>query len=311
MRFSLSLEPGPLRATVVLLFGVVCIGFSGIFTRAADAPGVVVAAWRLGLAAAVMTVPFARQTPKHHRRLTPILLSWAVLGGVFFAVDIGLWNAALDTTTAASTTFLGNIAPVWVGLFTLIVLRQRLPRFYWLSVMLALGGAGLMIFGGELGAGALKGDLMAVGASFFWAGYQMVTARIRPRMSNASYVLIMNVTAFAILLPVSLLSGFTMTGYDQETGLIILAATVVSQLGGFISVNYALGYLPAVRATIILLLQPVVAAVAGVLLLHEPFGGWRLVGGVLILAGVYLVIRLPAQARAQSTTTAVPASTGD
>lgn len=305
MRRAITLEPGPLRATVVLLFGVLCIGFSGIFTRAADAPGVVVAAWRLGLAGAVLTIPFARQAPDQRRHLKPRLLGWAGLGGALFAVDIGLWNAALDYTTAANTTFLGNIAPVWVGLFTLIVLRQRLPRFYWLSVALALGGAGLMIFGGELGLGVRQGDLMAVGASLFWAAYQVVTARVRPRMDNLVYVLVMNLTSFAILLPVSLLSGFSMTGYDQRTGLIILAATLISQLGGFLAVNYAMGYLPAVRTTLILLLQPVVAAVAGVIFLAEPFGGWRLVGGALILAGVYLVIRLPVRERVEA------AATGD
>ncbi len=281
-----------LRATVALLLGVGCIGFSGVFARSADAPGIVTAVWRVGIAALVLAIPFMRQRPEK-RHLSRRLLGGAILGGVFFAADLGLWNASTDYTTAANATFMANMAPLWVGLATLYVLRERLPRFYWPSIALALGGAGVMIFGGGTDLAVRQGDLMALVSSLSWAGYQMVTARARTGtgVSNLSYLWLMCLTSFLILLPVPPLSGYALAGYDTRTTLLLIGAGLVSQVGGYLGINYALGHLSAARVTVILLLQPVLTAIFAYILLGEDFGGVRLIGGALILVGVYLVNR--------------------
>lgn len=281
-----------LRAYLALALGVGCIGFSGVFARSADAPGIVMAVWRVGIAVTVLFIPFLRQRPEK-RTLSRRLLGGAVLGGTFFAADLGLWNASTDFTNAANATFMANMAPLWVGLATLFVLRERLPRLYWPSTALALAGAGVMIFGGGADLAVRQGDLMALVSSFSWAGYQMVTARARTGtgVSNLSYLWLMCLTSLLILLPVPPLSGYALAGYEPRTTLLLIGAGLVSQVGGYLGINHALGHLPAARVTVILLLQPVLTAIFAYLLLGEAFGGVRLIGGVLILVGVYLVTR--------------------
>jgi len=279
-----------LRAHLALLAGVTCIGFSGIFTRSAGAPGIVMAVWRVAIATLVLFIPFWRQDPRR-RRMRRSLLGLAIFGGVLFSTDLGIWQASLDYTTAANATFLGNTAPLWVGLLTLVVLRERLPRRFWPSAVLAVGGAALMIFSSQGDVSVQQGDLMALSAGLFWAGYQIVTARVRVRMSNLSYVWIMSATCTVLLLPIIPLSGFSFTGYSSRTMLLIVMAGLVSQVGGYLGINYSLGYLSAARVTILIMLQPVIAAVGAYLLLGEAFDGWRLVGGGLIMVGVYLVTR--------------------
>ncbi|MBN1965803.1 MAG: hypothetical protein JW910_14220, partial [Anaerolineae bacterium] len=77
-------EHPTLRAYLALLAGVLCIGFSAIFARYADAPGIVVAAWRVSTATLVLAIPFMRQPPARRlpRRAS---LGWALLGGALFA----------------------------------------------------------------------------------------------------------------------------------------------------------------------------------------------------------------------------------
>jgi drug/metabolite transporter (DMT)-like permease len=279
-----------LVAYLALLAGVLCIGFAGIFTRWGHAPGVVVAAWRVGLATVVLAIPMARQ-PANRRRISRHALLWTVFGGVMFALDMGIWNASMDYTTAANATFMGNTAPLWVGLATVFLLRKRLPRLFWPGIAIALTGAALMIFSNGGDVSVRQGDLMALLAAIFWAGYQLSLGHVRSNasVSNLSSLWIVAATGSVLLVPVTLMSGFPLVGYDRQTMLALLGAGLVSQIGGYLGINYALGHIPAARVSVVILLQPVIAAVAAAVLLGEPFGGWRLVGGALVLAGVYLV----------------------
>ena len=90
------------------------------------------------------------------------MLTGAVLGGLFFGMDVGIWNASLDYTPAANATFMTNTAPLWVGLFSLFVLKEKLPRLFWPGMVLALGGAALMVFSNGGNVAVRQGDLKAV-----------------------------------------------------------------------------------------------------------------------------------------------------
>ncbi len=285
---TIPTRPGILRVYLILLLGVFAFGFSAIFARAADAPGTVVATWRVAIAALLLTIPFARQ-PADQRRLDRDTLRWGLIGGSIFAISLANFHIALDYTTAANATFLGNIAPLWVGLITLLVLRKSLPSLFWPGVAIALPGAALIVFGNGGVVGIQGGDLIVLAGSVIWAIYQIITAQARAHMSTLTWVWLIVTIATIWLIPFSLLLGYAPGGYDARTTLAMLGAGVVSQTGGFLAFNYALGHLSAARVSVANMLQPVVTAIAAALLLGEPFGGWRLVGGVLILIGVYLV----------------------
>ncbi len=288
---SINTEPAPVvRAYAALLAGVLCIGFAGVFTRSADSPGIVVAAWRVGLATVVLALPFARQRPTH-RRITGSALKWTVFGGVMFALDMGIWNVSMDYTTAANATFMINTTPLWVGLITVFVLRKRLPQLFWPGIAIALSGAALMIFSSGADMAVRKGDLMALAASAFWASYQISMGHVRTisQVSNLTSIWIVAAVGSVILIPATMLSGASLIGYDQQTMLALAGAAIISQIGGYLGINYALGHIPPARVSVVILLQPVITAIAEAFLIGVPFGCWLLVGGALILAGVYLV----------------------
>lgn len=279
-----------LRAYLILAVGIFAFGFSAIFARAADAPGFVVATWRVGIASLLLTGPFLRQ-PAEARRLRRGTRRWVVLGSFTFALSLAVFHMALDHTTAANATFIGNLAPVWVGLFTLIVLHQALPPVFWPGVVVGMFGAFFIMLGAGSVGGIQGGDIAVFFNSTIWAAYQVVTAHARARMSAQSWVWWVLVISSATLFPLALLFGYRLTGYDQATTLAMIGAGVISQAGGFLAYNYALGRIAAARVSVAGTLQPVLTAILAALLLGEEFGGLRLVGGALVMLGVYLTSR--------------------
>jgi len=81
------------------------------------------------------------------------------------------------------------------------------------------------------------------------------------------------------------------TGYPTQSYLAFLGAALVSQVGGYISIGYALGHLPASVVSPTLIGQPVVTAILAIPLLGEGLRTEQWLGGLVVLAGIYLVHR--------------------
>lgn len=286
------------RAYFILGASFTAFGFTAIFARAADAPGLVIAAWRTAIATILLGILFLRQ-PAEQRRVDRVTLQRGLIGGTIFASALGSFHYALDYTTAANASFLDNVAPLWVGLITLFVLRKPLPRLFWPAVGLALAGAALIVFSAGGLSNPNTGDLIVLAQSLVWGLYLVLTGEWRARVNTLTWVVMVMAVSTFWLTGFSLLQGYVLSGYSTPTTLAMIAAGVISQTGGFLGFNYALGYIPAPRVSIAAMLQPVITAVAAAILLGEAFGGWRLVGGALILSGVYLVtVRGPALSKA-------------
>ena len=85
--------------------------------------------------------------------------------------------------------------------------------------------------------------------------------------------------------------GQPLTGYSTRAYLYMLALGLVVQVGGQMAVSYALGYLPASIVSPTLLLQPVLTGLLAVPILGETIAPVQMLGGVAVLAGIYIVHR--------------------
>jgi drug/metabolite transporter (DMT)-like permease len=281
-----------LRVYSALALGIVCIAFSAIFVRWAGVPGTVSAFYRVAIAALVLSLPFARGLARggvvRDRRIWLL----AAGAGVFFALDIALWNTSLFLTTAANATLLGNDAPIIVGLGALLLFHERLNRSYWLGLALALVGMGVIIGFDVLSRTSLGGgDLLALAGGASYGLYLLATQRIRARMDTLSSLWIAGVVGAVLLLPVNLIAQRALWGFSTRAYLALLGLALISQVAGWLAINYALGHLPASIVSVTLLAQPVMTAFLAVPLLGEPLAPRQLLGGALALAGIYLVNR--------------------
>jgi drug/metabolite transporter (DMT)-like permease len=185
-----------------------------------------------------------------------------------------------------------NTAPLWVGLGAMLFFGERRAGLFWFGLALAMIGAGVVLGGSalqasEFGLGTLFGLLAAV----FYGAYYLVTQRGRAYLSTLSYFWISTTTAAALLLLFNLLLGRPVTGYDTITYIYFLALGIVAQTLGWLTINYAQGFLPASVVAPTLLGQPVVTAIFAALLLGEQLATWQVLGGLMVLLGVYLVHR--------------------
>jgi drug/metabolite transporter (DMT)-like permease len=277
---------------LALVSGIVCLSFSAMFVRWAEAPGPVVAFYRMGIATLALAPLFWRQQLHLKRKLTLGLWVFPLLGGVFTSLDHAFWSSSLSFTTAANATLLGNTAPLWVALASWLIFRERLKRQFWIGLFFTLGGAVIV-----LGSDFLRhpsfgiGDLLASTAGFFYGCYFIVTQRGRQRWDTLSYVWLVSLVSAAGLVIINLGLGNALTGYPALSYLAFSGAALVSQVGGYFSIGYALGHLPASVVSPSLIVQPLLTALLAIPLLGEGLRIEQGLGGILVLLGVFLIHR--------------------
>lgn len=278
-----------LLAYLALGVGILSIGFSAIFVRWAQAPGTVASFYRMFVPLIVLALPFFRNLRKSGP-LPIIAIRLAIFGGLFFAADLTFWATGVTLSGATNPTLLANTAPLWVGLGALVFFRERLGLRFWIGLAAALAGA-LLILGldslqsASLGTGTFFGLL----AGFFYGGYFLITQRGRERLDAMTYFWISAFSASLALFVLNLTLRIPLLEYSPRTYLSLLGLGLVSQAVGWLAINYSQGYLPATLVAPTLLAQPVVTALLAGPLLGETFLFWQVVGGIAVLAGVYLV----------------------
>ena len=281
-----------MRAYAALLVAIAGISWSAIFVRWAGVPGTASAFYRVLIAGAVL-IPW--RLARGSSRTVSTRARWlAVAGGVFFALDLALWNTAVLRTHAAVASTLGNNTPFFVGILSWLVLRQRPRASFWTGLALALAGC-LLIMSADLRRGAaggsLTGDLFALGASVFFAAYLMTTERIRTSMDTLTFNSLAIAGSIVTLFVLCLVLGLPLTGYPPRAWLALAGLGLVSQLVAYYALVYALGHLPATITSVGLLAQVPSTAILAMLLLGEPLTTVQIAGAAVVLAGIYVVNR--------------------
>ena len=215
------------------------------------------------------------------------------IGGFFFALDLAFYNTSILQTSAANATLLGNNTPIVVGLLTWLVFRRRPAFSFWIGLTLAVAGS-LVIMGADLAKHAKfgLGDAMALAAAACFAVYLMATEEIRAHSSTLEFLRLAILSSTIFMFVFALLLRVPLGIPDHRTLLALLGLGLVSQLGGYLALTYALGHLPATITSVSLLSQGPLTALLAALLLGEPLTGYQIAGGVLVLVGVGLANRL-------------------
>ena len=272
---------------LAVTLGVLCIGTSAIFVKLAGTPGSVSAFYRVTFAGAALLPLFMLRRKKLH--LPRADLGWIALGGLLLALDLALWQTAILLTSAAAATLLANNSPIWVGLGAMLIFHERLSGKYWLGLFIALGGMAFIVGGNTAALRFNTGDLLSIGASFIYASYMLVTQKARLHTDTLTLNTLTMLVGILILLPLNLALGQELSGFSARTWLALVGLGLLPQFLGWLAINYAMGHLHAARVSVILLGQSVVTAVLGVLLLGEALSAAELLGGLLVLGGIYLV----------------------
>jgi drug/metabolite transporter (DMT)-like permease len=250
--------------------------------------------YRMAIAAAVMALP-ASVRARRAGSLSARHVGLAVLAGLFFAGDLAAWNTGVLITNAANATLFGNTSPFWVSLGAMLLFKEKLSPVFWAGLALAMTGAAIILGGDFLTHLTLGvGDVLALLAGFFYGGFFLATQRARDGLSSLVSWWISAAASAAALLVFSVALGQPLTGYPAVTYWSLLALALVTQVGGYLRINYALGHLPASIVSPTMLGQPVLTALLAVPLLGESLTLVQIGGGLLVLGGIWLIHQRPA-----------------
>jgi drug/metabolite transporter (DMT)-like permease len=265
-------------ARLQLLGAALLFSTGGAAIKAADFTGWQIASLRSGIAAAALLL----MTPAARRGW-----SWrATLVGVAYAGCLTLFVLANRLTTAANTIFLQSTAPLYILFLGPWLLKEPI-RKQDLGFMLAVGfGLALFFVGVEQPAATApdpgRGNLLALASGLCWAlavcGLRWLSVDQR-RGSPTAAVVAGNLIAFLLSLPMALpigthsIADWAIVGY-LGVFQIALAYTFVTS---------AIHVIPALEASMILLLEPVLNPVWAWMVQRETPGVWALLGGAVIL----------------------------
>jgi len=241
-------------AYLALVAGILCIAWSAIFVRWTDIPGSASAFYRLLIPAMVLAPTWVmdRKAPAVSATTAAIIS----IGGFFFALDLAFYNTAILKTSAANATLLGNNTPIFVGLITWLIFRRRLGMAFWLGLALAVAGS-LVIVWGDLARRAHVGwgDAMALAASACFAVYLIATEKVRGHTGTLVFLRLAISSSAAFLLAVNLALRVPLGIPSGRSFAALVGLGLVSQLGGYLALTYAMGHLPATVTSVSLLSQ--------------------------------------------------------
>lgn len=277
-------------AYLALLVAIFCVGWAPLFVRWTDIPGSASAFYRMLIPAAILlpTFFFRNNTTPVSRRSHWII----AIGGIFFALDLALYNSSILKTSAANASLLGNNSPVFVGLLTWLLLRRRPQSSFWIGLLLAISGTLLIVRVDMLRHAKLGlGDAMSIGAAACFALYLIATEEVRGTIGTLQFLRLAMISTTVALFVINFLLGNSFRVPNARTWGALLGLGLISQLAGYMALTYALGHLPATITSISLLLQGPLTALLAAILLHESISVAQIAGGLLVLVGVGLAHR--------------------
>lgn len=279
----------PFNPLVILILGIIGVSTGSIFARLADAPALVTAAYRVGLASLILVPLAAWKARDELRSLSFRDIRLAILSGFFLALHFATWISSLDYTAIANSVVLVNTIPLWVGLFTPLIAKDRLARATLVSIIISVGGGVIIGFGDfATGGRALLGDLLAVIGAICAAIYLLIGRNLRRKLSLISYVALCYGSAALFLWLVVLVLKLPLTGYSTQTVTAFWAMALISQIIGHTSYNWALKWFSAGFVAVALLGEPIGATIMAYIIFDEGLTWVKFIGGLFILSAIYI-----------------------
>ena len=285
---------------LVLVVALLGISFAGPLVRLSHADPLAVAAWRLGFSLVVIAICLAvqgswRQWARLDRRGVVV----GVGAGALLAIHFWAWNASIQFTTVAASVVLVNTQPVVVAALSALWLREPPTRRQWVGIAIAMLGALVVALPDIVRSGAggswraLVGDLLALVGAATAATYFVAGRRLRATLDLWPYVGLVYGACFVVLVLVGVSIHVPLAPQPPRELAIFAALAVGPMLLGHTGLNYALRYLPAYVVNLTLLGEPVGATLLAAALpgIHEVPGPATLVGGVIVLVGIYVTAR--------------------
>ena len=280
----LETRVSPMAALVV---AILAVSTSAILVRWSAAPPSVAAFYRV-LFTVGLLAPLAFS--KHGDDLRSLRRSDAL------AVHFAAWFQSIEWTSVAASVTLVQSQPLFVAVGAALYLDERLTLPKVAGLLVAVAGAVVMSLG-ELLSGALvgprplAGNGLAVLGAVMMAVYVLAGRSLRERVPLIPYVTVVYSACAVVLCGFVVAQGDSLTGYPPVEWGLFLAMAVGPGVFGHTVINWALEHVESSVVSVSLLGEPVGSTLLAMVLLAEFPGHWTVIGGGVVLGGIYVTAR--------------------
>jgi drug/metabolite transporter (DMT)-like permease len=288
------------RWALVLLWIVPAL-WSVNYIVARKAPGIIgphlLSLGRWSIAAFVLVMLSHQELWAKRKEIAQVWWQYLALGALGMLV-CGAWvYQGARSTQAMNIALIYAASPVLISLGSVWMLGESFSKRQVLGVTLALGGVVHVVVKGQWAAlsqvAFVVGDLWILAATFAWAGYALLQKIWPSTLSATARLAAIALAGVVVLLPFSTWEVFQphLTVWGAQALWLVIIAGLLPGLAAYWIYGWAQKILGANRVAVSLYLGPLYAAFMTWAVLGEAPGLHHLVGGLLILPGVFLVIR--------------------
>ncbi|MBS3749679.1 MAG: DMT family transporter [Candidatus Thermoplasmatota archaeon] len=283
---------------IALFISIIGVSFAAIIIRTCTAKPLLISFYRL-LFTTVLLLPILIVIPRFRKQLKQISLKELVLMtiiGIILALHFTFWITSLQFTSVASSVILVTAHPILVGPLSYIFLKEKISKINIAGIFLSLSGVFTLVYGNYSGAfdqTSLYGNILAFLGGIA-AGFYILGGRyMRRTVSVIIYAIMVYAISTIVLLGFIGFSETTLFSITTKDLLLILLMAIVSGIGGHTLYNWSLAHIRASLASVALLGEPIGSAILALLIpwINEIPTIWTLIGGGIILTGVYLTAK--------------------
>jgi drug/metabolite transporter (DMT)-like permease len=285
---NVDLEVTPAVALAVAVFAT---STSAILVRWSAAPSSVAAFYRVLFTTALVAPLAGIRHRAAFARLSRRDLAGAIVAGVALAVHFAAWFESLEHTSVAASVTLVQSQPIFVALGAGLLLGERISRETVLGIVVAIAGAAAMSLGGgraALSGATTYGNALALLGAVTVAAYVLAGRSIRQRVSLLPYVTVVYGACAVSLFVLVHVQGHSYVGYPAREWLLFLGLAIGPGVFGHTVSNWVLEHLESVVVSVAWLGEPVGATLLALVLLAEVPDAITVVGGVVVIAGVFV-----------------------
>lgn len=289
--------------------GFVCVflagigfGFLGIFGKLAFDSGMTVGqllAFRFSMAAAILflaLILYRRTLLKLN--MSQILIS-SILGIFGYAVFATLYFKSIQGLSVSLAALLLFTFPIFVNLESHFFLNEKMNQKQFMSLLLACFGLAVLLRG-PVFFDSMISVFYAVSAAIVYSIYVIISGKYQQSvhpLSSSFYVILSAAVALCAFHQIDIL---TIAGLSQKQFFYIFGLAVICTIGPIILFLIGLQHLSSSKASIVVMVEPVVAAIAAWAILDEKLRPFQYVGMALILCALKLNVKFNVKLNAKS-----------
>ena len=277
------------RIGLILLLAMVSVSSTSLVVRSvATVPALVLAFWRMFTASGML---WGYSVIRPAGSLSLINKKRIIFAGIFLGCHFACFFLGIRNTSIANATLLGCVAPIFTVIIS-IFQKKKINKMTYVGLIIAIVGGGIVQSGDiSLNSANLFGNSIALLSALFLAITFVLAEEIRQETANVIYGRSLFFVASITVLLIATTTGDSILNFKVGDIPWFLFLGLVPSIFGHNLLNYAVKYITPTAVSSVPLGEPVIASLFGLLLFGEaiPFGA--LLGGPIVLIGVYIIIK--------------------